>query len=180
MQKTLIFLMTLIYFGLSVPVCYGSDDIKILVKQPDTQLSYKVIEEGKVLVSIKDAQGEAIRGLTPEDFTVGSGIQKADILSAQPLESVKEIPLNIVLVIDNSFSMQERQAVEPLLLALDEFLNTIRPIDNIHLVVFDDQPKLIVREIPLHTRIVSSCDISELKGFLEESHGRGVTGHTYL
>ena len=180
MQKALTFLMILICFGLSAPVCYGSDDIKILVKQPDTQLSYKVIEEGKVLVSIKDAQGEAIRGLTPEDFTVGSGIQKADILSAQPLESVKEIPLNIVLVIDNSFSMQERQAVEPRLLDLDEFFNTIRPIDNIHLVVFDDQPKVIVREIPLHTRIFSSSDISELKAFLKESHGRGLTGKTYL
>ena len=155
-------------------------DIKVFVKQPDTQLSYNVIEDGKVLVSIKNAQGEPVRGLKPADFTVGRGIQKADILSAEPLESIKEISLNIVLVIDNSFSMQERQAVEPLLLALDEFFNTVRPIDNIHLVVFDDQPKVIVKEIPLHTRIFSSSDISKLKKFLKESHGRGLTGKTYL
>jgi outer membrane protein OmpA-like peptidoglycan-associated protein len=180
MKKALTFFLILIVYGLSSHNSFASQDIKILLKQPDTQLSYRVIEDGKVLVSIKDAQGEPIRGLKPQDFTVGRGIQKADILSAESLENVKEIPLNIVLVIDNSFSMKERQAVEPLLLALDEFFKTVRPIDNIHLVVFDDQPKVIVQEIPLHTRIYTSSDISMLKNFLKESHGRGSTGKTYL
>jgi len=180
MKKAFIFFSILVLSGFSSQICYASQDIKILVKQPDTQLSYNVIEDGKVLVSIKDAQGEPIRGLKPEDFTVGRGIQKADILSAESLESIKEIPLNIVLVIDNSFSMQERQAVEPLLLALDDFFQTVRPIDNIHLVVFDDQPRVIVHDIPLHTRIYNSSDISKLKNFLKESHGRGLIGKTYL
>ena len=180
MKKALTLFFILICSGLSFSISYGAQDIKILVKQPDTQLSYNVIEEGKVLVSIKDAGGEPVRGLNPVDFTVGRGIQRADILSAESLESTKEIPLNIVLVIDNSFSMKERQAVEPLLLALDEFFQTVRPIDNIHLVVFDDQPKLIVKEIPLHARIFSSNQISKLRNFLKESHGRGLTGKTYL
>jgi len=180
MRKALTLFLILICSGLSFPICYASQDIKVFLKQPDAQLTYNVIEDGKVLVSIKNAQGEPVRGLKPADFIVGRGIQKADILSAEPLESIKEISLNIVLVIDNSFSMQERQAVEPLLLALDEFFNTVRPIDNIHLVVFDDQPKVIVKEIPLHTRIFSSSDISKLKKFLKESYGQGLTGKTYL
>ena len=79
---------------------------------------------------------------------MGRGIQKATILSAESFESVKDIPLNMVLVIDNSFSMKERQAVEPLLLALDEFLKTVRPIDNIHLVVYDDKPQGTVDDTP--------------------------------
>ena len=180
MKKAFIFFSILVLYGFSSHICDASQDIKILVKQPNTQLSYNVIEDGKVLVSIKDAQGEPIRGLKPEDFTVGLGIQKADILSAESLESIKEIPLNIVLVIDNSFSMQERQAVQPLLLALDGFFQTVRPIDNIHLVVYDDQPKVIVHDIPLHTRIYNSSDISKLKNFLKESHGPGLIGKTYL
>jgi len=180
MKKALIFFLILVLYGFNFNICDASQDIKILVRRPDTQLSYNVLEDGKVLVSIKDAQGEPIRGLKPEDFTVGRGIQKADILAAESLESIKEIPLNIVLVIDNSFSMQERQAVEPLLAALDEFFQTVRPLDNIHLVVFDDQPKVIVRDIPLHTRIYNSSDISKLKNFLKESHGRGLIGKTYL
>jgi outer membrane protein OmpA-like peptidoglycan-associated protein/Mg-chelatase subunit ChlD len=180
MKKALTLFLILICYGLSFHNSFASQNIKILMKQPDTQLSYKVIEDGKVLVSIKDAQGNPIRGLTARDFTVGSGIRKAEIISAEPLESIKEIPLNIVLVLDNSFSMKERQAVDPLLLALDEFFKTVRPIDNIHLVVFDDQPQVIVQEIPLHTRIFHSSDILKLKNFLKESHGRGLTGKTYL
>ena len=180
MKKAFIFFSILVLYGFNINICYASQDIKILVKKPDSRLSYNIIEDGKVLVSIKDAQGEPIRGLKPEDFTVGRGIQKADILSAESLESIKEIPLNIVLVIDNSFSMQERHAVEPLLLALDEFFKTLRPLDNIHLVVFDDQPRVMVREIPLHARSFNSSDTSKLKNFLKESHGRGLTGKTYL
>ena len=71
---------------------------------------------------------------------MGSGIQKAEILSAAPLETTEAVALNIVFVVDNSFSMKERRAVKPLLTAMDEFLKTVRPIDNIHLVVFDDEP----------------------------------------
>jgi outer membrane protein OmpA-like peptidoglycan-associated protein len=168
------------FYGLSFYDCFAAQEIKIITSQPNAQLNYKFIEDGKVLVSIKDARGEPIRGLNAEDFTVGSGIQKAQINSAEPLESTKEIPLNIVMVIDNSFSMQDRQAVEPLLMAIDEFFKTIRPIDNIHLVVFDDKPKIIVKDIPLHTRIFSSSDIAKLKDFLNQSHGRGLTGKTYL
>ena len=180
MKKVFTFFLILICYGLSFHNSFASQDIKIFLKQPDTQLSYKTLEDGKVLVSIKDAQGKPIRGLTAEDFTVGSGIRKAEIISAESLESIKEIPLNIVLVLDNSFSMKERQAVDPLLLALDEFFKTVRPIDNIHLVVFNDQPTAIVKEISLHTRIFNSSDISKLKNFLKESHGRGLTGKTYL
>ena len=180
MKKTFTIFSILFFLGISLSICFATQDIKIIVKQPDSQLSYKVIEDGKVLVSIKNDRGDPIRNLKPEDFTVGRGIQKAEILSAEPLEDLKEIPLNIVMVIDNSFSMQERRAVEPLLQALDEFFKTVRPIDNIHLVVFDDKPRVMVREIPLHARIFSSSDISELKRFLNESHGRGLTGKTYL
>ena len=178
MKKALTCAVVLCVF--SFTVCFASQDIKVLVNQPDTQLSYNVIEAGKVMVSIMDAQGEPIRGLKPEDFLVGRGIQKATILSAESFESVKDIPLNMVLVIDNSFSMKERQAVDPLLLALDEFLKTVRPIDNIHLVVYDDKSQVTVDETPLHTRIFNSSDISKLKNFLKESQGRGLTSKTYL
>ena len=180
-MKKIFTLFSIIFFlVLSVHICFAAQDIKILVKKPDGKLSYRVLEEGKILVSIKDDNGEPVRGFTPEDFTVGRGLQKAEILSAEPLESIKEVPLNIVMVIDNSYSMQERRVVEPLLAAVDEFFLTIRPIDNIHLVVFDDKPRVMVREIPLHARTFSSNDIAELKAFLKDSLGRGMTGRTYL
>ena len=92
-----------------------------------------------MLISAKDAADNPIRDLKAQNFLIQLGTKKAQILSAEPLETTQDIPLNIVLVIDNSFSMEERQAVGPLLTALDEFFKTIRPIDNIHLVVFNSK-----------------------------------------
>ena len=180
MKKLFTIFSIILFLGISFNICFADQEINIWVNKPDSKLSYRILEEGKILVSIKDDGGEPIRGLKPEDFTVGSGLQRAEILSAKPLESIKEVPLNIVMVIDNSFSMQERAAVEPLLAALNQFFLTVRPIDNIHLVVFDDKPRVMVREIPLHARTFSSNDIAELKAFLKDSHGRGLTGRTYL
>ncbi len=180
MKKVFIIAAILGIIGWDLTNCLASQEIKILVKQPDTQLSFNHLDEGKALVSVMDAQGKPIRGLQADDFTVGRGIQKAIILSADPLESVKDIPLNIVLVIDNSFSMQERRAVQPLLLALDDFFKTVRPIDNIYLVVYDDRSQVAVKQIPLHTRIFRSSDVGKLQQFLKESHGRDLTSKTYL
>jgi outer membrane protein OmpA-like peptidoglycan-associated protein len=88
--------------------------------------------------------------------------------------------LNIVFVVDNSFSMKERRAVEPLLTAMDEFFKTVRPIDNIHLVVFDDHPAMKVDRYNLHTKTFKSSEISKLRNFLKESLELRSTGKTYL
>jgi hypothetical protein len=50
------------------------------------------------------------RGLSAENLLIQLGIKKARILSAEPLETTQDIPLNNVPVIDNSFSMEERRA----------------------------------------------------------------------
>ena len=51
MKKTLITAAFLGVFSLSVIVCYASQDLRVWVNQPDTQLSHQIIEDGKVLVS---------------------------------------------------------------------------------------------------------------------------------
>ncbi|NIV99012.1 hypothetical protein GWN26_07600, partial [Candidatus Saccharibacteria bacterium] len=68
-------------------------------------------------------------GLKPEDFVIKSGKKEAQILSIEALETSESVPLNIVLVVDNSYSMKDRRAVKPLLAALGEFFNSLRPID---------------------------------------------------
>ena len=73
----------------------------------------------QVVVSVLDPAGNPILGLQPKDFVLGQGIRKARVLSAEPMASTQALPLNLVLVIDNSFSMYERQAIRPLLAALD-------------------------------------------------------------
>lgn len=158
----------------------AAETIKVVVRDQNARLNYQIIDDGKLLVSVLDQEDKPLRGLAAEDFNVGSGIQKAEILSATPLETTEAVALNVVLIVDNSFSMRERRAVKPLLTAMDEFFKTVRPIDNIHLVVFDDRQTLKVGEHRLRSKTFSSNDIALLRNFLKESLEQNSTGKTYL
>ncbi len=180
MKKFLLFSLMLLLYGIIPGNSFADEDIKVMVRGQKAGLNYQVIDDGKLLVSVLGPDEEPIRGLTPEDFIVGKGIQRAEILSAAPLETTEQIALNVVLVVDNSFSMKERHAVAPLLSAMDEFFKTVRPIDNIHLVVFDEHPAMPLRQKGLHARTFNSSDASQLRSFLSESLDDRSTGKTYL
>jgi len=180
MKKCWMFSFMLLLGAVNFGIGVAAEDIKVVVQGQQAAVSYQVVDEGKLLVSVLDDGDEPIRGLTGADFMVGSGIQKAEIISAAPLETTEVVPLNIVFVVDNSFSMKERRAVKSLLAAMDEFLKTVRPIDNIHLVVFDDQAAMKVEQDALHTSSFNSSDVSELQNFLKDSLGQRSTGKTFL
>ncbi|MCU0564434.1 MAG: OmpA family protein, partial [Desulfobacterales bacterium] len=131
-------------------------------------------------VSVVDPSGEPIRNLQIKDFTVSRGIRKGRVLSVEPLQASKAVPVNLVLVIDNSFSMYERHAVQPLLTALEELLKGIRPIDNVHAVVFSDRETRLVGKRLLNVRTFTSTNAAEWKAFFAEAFDRGLTSKTYL
>jgi outer membrane protein OmpA-like peptidoglycan-associated protein len=134
----------------------------------------------QVVVSVLDPTGNPILGLQPQDFVLGQDIHKARILSAEPMASTQALPVNLVLVIDNSFSMYERQAIPPLLAALDELLKDVRPIDTIYAVVFSDTETRAAGGRTLNVRTFRSNAFSELKAFFAAAFDRGITTKTYL
>jgi outer membrane protein OmpA-like peptidoglycan-associated protein len=160
--------------------CLAAEPLEVLAPAFRGMLDFQVIDEKSLLVSVKDANNNPVRGLTAEDFVLQSGNKKARILSVEPLESSKFVPLNIVLVVDNSASMKRRQAIEPLLAALDEFFKTLRPIDNVTVVVFDKQGTMQVKGYNLNIKTYRSKFIPELKAFLDEAFDEGLTSQTFL
>jgi outer membrane protein OmpA-like peptidoglycan-associated protein len=134
----------------------------------------------QVVVSVSDLQGNAVRGLQARDFVMGRGIRRARVLAASPLQASQPVPVNLVMVIDNSFSMAERQAVRPLLAALRELLKDIRPIDNIHAVVFSDSATHTVGGRRLNVRTFRSDSPAGWSTFFAEAFDRGITTRTYL
>jgi hypothetical protein len=160
--------------------CLAAEEIQIQLTGHEARLTYQVLDDGRLLISAKNTENNPIRGLKAEDFVVQQGIKKAKILSAEPLETTEDVPLNIVLVIDNSFSMKQRRAVKPLLAALNEFLKTVRPIDNIHFVVFSDEISAQVKKYDLHAKSFHSSNTAQLREFLIESFDDGQTSKTYL
>ncbi len=133
----------------------------------------------QLVLSVRRPNGDPIVGLGPRSFTLGQGIRKARVLSVESIEGRRSDPINLVLVIDNSFSMLERQVIQPLLAALDDLLKEVRPIDNIHAVVFSDRETNVGgRNLNVHT--FTSNRASEWSHFFKEAFDSGITRRSFL
>jgi outer membrane protein OmpA-like peptidoglycan-associated protein/Mg-chelatase subunit ChlD len=179
MKKKILLLLFTVGF-LAAGLCLAEEPLKILTPGLMGKVAFQVIDDNNLLVSVKDEKNNALRGLKAEDFLVRSGDRKTRIVSVEPLEGRESVPLNIVLVIDNSGSMKERQAIEPLRSALVEFFKTLRPIDNVSLVVFDNQGDMPYKTHHLHTKAYASKVVPELQEFIRQAFAEGLTSKTYL
>jgi outer membrane protein OmpA-like peptidoglycan-associated protein len=167
-------------FGLSSVPATASDVIQVATPGLPSAISVeRVAGPQQVLLSVRDPNGEPIMGLGPRSFALGQGIRKARVLTAEPIQASQSVPVNLVLVIDNSFSMQERQAIPPLLAALDDLLKDVRPIDNIHAVVFSDRAMNVAGR-SLNARTFTSRRASEWSRFFAEAFDSGITRKTFL
>jgi len=159
----------------------AAEDVQIGTPGFKSQIAVEPIaNSNQAIVSVFDPAGEPIRDLQPHDFVMARGIRKARVVSVEPLQASKATPVNLVMVIDNSFSMQERGAIKPLLAALDGLLQDVRPIDNVHAVVFSDRDVRRVGGRSLNVRTFKSSQASEWKRFFSEAFDRGITAKTYL
>ena len=156
------------------------EPLEVITPNHKAKLSHQQVDENNLLISVKDASNNPIKGLKPEDFVIRSGKREAQIQSIESLVTSESVPLNIVLVVDNSYSMKERKAIKPLLAALNEFFDRLRPIDNISVVVFSKRSGMEVKSYWLHTETASTKSIPELKQFLDEAFDEGLTGMTFL
>lgn len=180
MRKSVFWLFFILTSGTYVGACFAAEELQVGTPGLQAKITFQSTAENKLLVSALDQEDNPVKGLTEGDFLITKGKKKAEILTVEPFETSKEIGLNIVLVVDNSFSMKERRAVKPLLAAMEEFFKIVRPIDNIQLVVFDKDRNFKVGERALHAKTIRSSDISVLRKFLTESFDRGLSSRTFL
>ncbi|MFO8084870.1 MAG: OmpA family protein [Desulfobacterales bacterium] len=144
------------------------------------QIEFRVLENNKLLIAASDSEGNPVLNLTKEDFTVSRNGKTAKILSLEPLATSREVSLNIIMVVDNSFSMKRRNAIQPVLSAMENIFKNIRPIDNVTLIVFQDHNTIKLGERNLNVKVKQSSNIEELRSFLVESFDKGLTEKTYL
>ena len=180
MKKLTFSIIFIMIYVLYFPFCVAGEDFQVLIQEHKARLTYQVTGVNTVMVSALDDENNPVRGLKPEHFIIKKDGKRARILTAEPLQATEKVSLNIVLVVDNSLSMKQRGAIEPLMSALEEFFKIVRPIDNVHVVVFDDRPGLKVGERSLHAKTFHSKHVPELREFIRDSFSRGLTGGTYL
>ena len=140
----------------------------------------QMLSDDKVMLSVTDANNDPFLGLVAQDFVISSGEKTARIISAQPLSETLEVPRNFVLVLDNSYSMLERKAVEPLLAGVDVFFKMLRPIDRMQIVVFSKKEKMTLGGLDLLVRSFESKNIVDLKNFVIDAYDKSMTDTTVL
>lgn len=186
MQKQLTILFSVIITGLwfcqalANEQTSATETLQVLGRDQAAIITYDTMEEGKILVAVTDAQAKQVTGLTQDFFTIRQGRKQAHITDFEPLSTSKELPLNIIMVIDNSKSMQHRQAVRPLLTALETFFSSLRPIDAAQAVMFDERGTISIDGQALHAKVLETTLPHKLRAFTRENLGAGLTEGTYL
>ncbi len=159
---------------------HAQEDLEVVAPAGAAEFSYQYLEPNKLLISAADSEGNPLRDLTGEDFVLMRGSKQAQILSAEPLETSKDVSLNIVMVVDNSASMRRRNAIKPIIRAMENLYAIMRPIDNITVVVFSDRDTMAFGDYNLHVRMKQSNQIEELRDFIRESFDAGLTNKTVV
>src|SRR5512137_450931 len=168
-KRLSILLMAL--FTCSAAYAAGEADLMVRAAKPGASVSVdRVIQDGKVLVSVSDAAKNPLMGLGLADFSVMQSGRKAQILSVQPMAESQDIPRHIVMVLDNSYSMYERNAIKPLLAGVDSLLRIVRPIDTVYLVVFDNKVTTKVGSRVLRVKTFKSSSKPELQEFVRKAY----------
>ena len=175
-----LFLMLIALLASGVALAADKSDLKIEVAKPGATVTLdRVIKDGKVLVSVVDSARNPLFGLNAADFSVTESGRSAKITSAQPISESLEVPRHICLVLDNSLSMDMRNAVPSLLNGVGELLKTVRPIDDVQIVVFSSK-KTTVGGRNLHVQTYRSNQPAELQAFVTSAYRDDMTGITVL
>lgn len=172
----------LVLFACGTAFAAAGGDLKIGTAKSGAKLVVdRVIEDGKVLVSVENAKKEPLIGMGIEDFTVHQGDKEGRVISVQSVYEVQDVPINIVMVLDNSLSMLERESTKELLDGVDKVLKLVRPIDKVHMVVFNDKLTTKVSGKDIHVQTFAASNPAELKAYAAKAFERGnLTSGTYL
>lgn len=141
----------------------------------------RIVQDGRALVTVEDASKQPQIGLGIEDFTVSKGGKQGRVVSVQSVTETKDVPINIVLVLDNSFSMEQRDAVQTLLAGMEKLFGILRPVDEVHMVTFDPKATTKVGDRDLRVQTFKSSSVDELRAFVTKAYGKqNVTSATVL
>ena len=175
-KRVLILLVVLAAAGTAIAA--EPPGIQVRATRPDATATFeRSLADGKALVSVVDAKQEPVFGLTARDFAVTRADAAAKVTSVEPIAKSVEVPRHVVLVLDNSYSMEQRKAIPKLLEGVGALLKHIRPIDDARIVVFGTKPvKMGGRD--LHVETFQSSKQSELEAFVAKAYQKGKTTET--
>jgi hypothetical protein len=70
MKKTRLVALMIYMSFLAVMPCYGQEELEVSTPNTLSKISYQVVKDDMLVVSVTDAQDNPLRGLGPQDFVV--------------------------------------------------------------------------------------------------------------
>ncbi len=175
-KRVLILLVVLAAAGTAIAA--EPPGIQVRTTRPDATATFeRSLADGKALVSVVDAKQEPVFGMTARDFAVARADAAAKVTSVEPIAKSVEVPRHVVLVLDNSYSMEQRKAIPKLLEGVGALLKHIRPVDDARIVVFGAKT-MKVGSRDLHVETFQSNKQSELEAFVAKAYQKGKTTET--
>lgn len=165
-----------------VGAAFAAGQVQIRTNRSDaTATVERSLGEGKALVSVVDSKKEAVAGLTARDFTVSRGGETGRVLSVETVERTVDVPRHTVLVLDNSYSIEERRMIAPLLAEASAVIKTIRPLDDAQIVILRDGKVVKMGDRNVHVDTFKSSSAADLQAYANNAYAKkNITDNTYL
>jgi len=165
-----------------VALAQGPPDLQIRTTRSDANVTIeRGLADGRALVIVSDAKKSPVLGLNAGDFEVTRAGESGKVVSVEPISQTVDVPRHVVLVVDNSYSLEERGVIQKQLTELGAVLKTLRPIDDAQMVVLRDRGAVKMGGRVLHVEVFKSNNPSELAEFAATacSH-KNSTDNTFL
>jgi len=165
-----------------VALAQGPPGVQIRTTRSDATVTMdRSLADGRALVGVADARKGPVLGLSAGDFTVVRAGETGKVVSVEPISRKVDVPRHVVLVLDNSYSLEERGVIQKELAELGAVLKALRPIDDVQMVVLRDRDTVKMGNRVLHVQVFKSNNPSELAEFAAKACNRKtVTDNTFL
>ena len=165
-----------------VGAAFAAGQVEIRTTRSDATVTVdRSLGEGKTLVTVVDSKKQPVPSLTARDFTVSRGGETGKVLSVETVDKSADVPRHTVLVLDNSYSIQERRRIEPQLAEASAVIKTIRPIDDAQIVILRDGKVVKMGDRNVHVDTFKSSSASDLQAYANNAYAKkNITDNTYL
>ena len=177
-KRISVFLLALAACGAAL----AADDVQIRTTRSDATVTVdRSLGEGKTLVTVVDSKKAPVPSLTARDFTVSRGGETGRVLSVDTVDKTVDVPRHAVLVLDNSYSIQERRLIAPQLAEAGTVIKSLRANDDGQMVILVDGKTMKMADRNLHVEVFKSSKPSELQDYANRAYlKKNVTDNTYL
>ena len=179
MKRVSLLLVALAAGGVTVAGAASGPQIRS-TRSDATVAAQRDLAEGRARVTVLDSRKEPVVGLTVRDFSVNRDGAEGKIVAVEPVDQTVDAVRHVVVVLDNSYSMEERGVIRKSLDKAVTVLKASRPIDDVQVVVYRDGKTVKMGDRALHVE-TSKGSPSQLEGFATAAcQHKTVTDNTYL